>query len=167
MAILGWENWDARIIALYIDEKMSSVEIAEMIYRETGIKFSPRSLQRVIRAHGESRSQENAFRNAMERGRVVWQLAEDAERRRKTKRMSRGMRYRVLQRDNFTCVLCGISAEGGGLLQVDHIVALVNGGNDSLGNLRTLCVSCNVGKREAEKEGTFGGGFVSGGRNGF
>jgi hypothetical protein len=59
-----------------------------------------------------------------------------------------GLRYGVLKRDNFRCVLCGRSpATHLGLqLQVDHINPFSKGGKTVLENLRCLCKECNLGK---------------------
>lgn len=54
-------------------------------------------------------------------------------------------RYKVLQRDNFTCQYCGRSAPEV-RLEVDHIKPRVSGGRDSKSNLVTCCQSCNRGK---------------------
>lgn len=59
-----------------------------------------------------------------------------------------GLRYIVLRRDRFRCVLCGnspakdLTCE----LHVDHVVPFVDGGLTTLENLRTLCLPCNLGK---------------------
>jgi Homing endonuclease associated repeat/HNH endonuclease len=55
-------------------------------------------------------------------------------------------RFFVLKRDNYRCVLCGVSAVP---LEVDHIVPAARGGSDRLDNLQTLCVPCNRGKRDS------------------
>jgi len=58
------------------------------------------------------------------------------------------LRFKVLQRDSFTCRHCGASPAKtiGVELQVDHIVAWSNGGETILENLQTLCSDCNLGK---------------------
>ena len=58
------------------------------------------------------------------------------------------LRFKVLQRDRFTCQACGASpaTQAGVALHVDHITAWSNGGPTVLENLRTLCQSCNLGK---------------------
>lgn len=61
------------------------------------------------------------------------------------------MRYMVMRRDNFSCVLCGSTAKEAPL-EIDHMLAIVNGGTNSLDNLRTLCHACNLGKAIAENE---------------
>ena len=61
-------------------------------------------------------------------------------------RMSPTIRYNILQRDEFRCVLCGRSSIDGAKLHVDHIIPLSKGGYTEYNNLRTLCAECNHGK---------------------
>ena len=58
------------------------------------------------------------------------------------------LRWRVLQRDRFTCRACGTSPAltPGVELQVDHIVPWDKGGETVMDNLQTLCSACNLGK---------------------
>lgn len=58
------------------------------------------------------------------------------------------LRYRVLVRDRFRCVLCGASPATHLPcdLHVDHITPYSHGGRTELANLRTLCAPCNLGK---------------------
>ena len=58
------------------------------------------------------------------------------------------LRFRVLQRDRFTCVACGRSPATvpGLVLHVDHIVPWSRGGETIIKNLQTLCEPCNLGK---------------------
>lgn len=65
------------------------------------------------------------------------------------------LRYRVLVRDNFRCVLCGRSPalETGVRLHIDHIVPFARDGKTVERNLRTLCESCNWGKGDEHVEG--------------
>lgn len=62
--------------------------------------------------------------------------------------ISLSLRYKVLQRDHFRCVLCGASPalQLGTILHVDHIIPWSRGGQNVLANLRTLCAPCNLGK---------------------
>lgn len=53
------------------------------------------------------------------------------------------IRWRVFQRDHFTCQKCG---ETGVPLTIDHIVSLAKGGTEEEGNYQTLCRSCNCTK---------------------
>ena len=60
--------------------------------------------------------------------------------------MTAELRYQVMRRDGFRCVLCGRSADDGVILQVDHVCPVAKGGKSVLENLRTLCALCNQGK---------------------
>ncbi len=60
--------------------------------------------------------------------------------------ISDSLRYDILNRDNFTCVICGASSRQGARLHVDHIVPISKGGKSVPSNLRTLCERCNIGK---------------------
>jgi hypothetical protein len=59
-----------------------------------------------------------------------------------------GLRYKVLARDKFKCVLCGSSPAINPTccLHVDHVTPWSKGGKTVLQNLRTLCDRCNLGK---------------------
>lgn len=63
-------------------------------------------------------------------------------------KMKLGLRYKILKRDCFKCVLCGRSpATTPGLeLHVDHIQPFTKGGRTVESNLRTTCSDCNLGK---------------------
>jgi hypothetical protein len=58
------------------------------------------------------------------------------------------LRWKVLQRDRFTCRACGASPAItlGVELHVDHVIAWSNGGDTTVENLQTLCSTCNLGK---------------------
>jgi len=64
------------------------------------------------------------------------------------------LRWKVLQRDRFTCCKCGASPAlaAGVELHVDHIVPWSKGGETVFENLQTLCSVCNLGKSN-EHEG--------------
>jgi predicted restriction endonuclease len=58
-----------------------------------------------------------------------------------------GKRFSVLERDNFTCQYCGRNPKVHKVvLVVDHINPKKRGGDDSIDNLITACVECNLGK---------------------
>lgn len=59
-----------------------------------------------------------------------------------------GLRFRVLSRDRFKCILCGDhpARNPDCDLHVDHVTPWSKGGRTELGNLRTLCAQCNVGR---------------------
>lgn len=62
------------------------------------------------------------------------------------------LRFKVMQRDNFKCCLCGNSpAKNPNIeLHVDHIIPWVKGGETVLENLQTLCSVCNLGKSDLD-----------------
>ncbi len=55
-------------------------------------------------------------------------------------------RFEILKRDGYACRVCGVSAYDGATLNVDHVVAVANGGTNDKLNLMTLCTTCNFGK---------------------
>ncbi len=63
--------------------------------------------------------------------------------------MTPKMRYKILKRDGFKCVICGRSRKDGAKLHVDHIKPVSKGGKTEESNLRTLCDMCNLGKSDA------------------
>lgn len=66
--------------------------------------------------------------------------------------MTASLRYEILKRDGFRCVLCGKSAQDGAVLHVDHIKPVSKGGKTEPHNLRTLCEECNLGKSDRYEE---------------
>ena len=73
-----------------------------------------------------------------------------------TKKISRDpslrLRFKVLKRDNFSCVQCGASPAKNPavLLHIDHIKPWSKGGETEISNLQTLCQNCNLGKSNIE-----------------
>lgn len=57
------------------------------------------------------------------------------------------LRLKILERDGNRCKKCGATAEEASL-EVDHVLAVVNGGTDDEDNLETLCQPCNLGKAD-------------------
>ncbi len=96
-----------------------------------------RSIQRLVKKMGITRSPSDAFRNAIKRGRVHFHYQPNKIKR---KRLSPKVRYQVLSDDDFKCVKCGSSL----LVEVDHIDEDKN--NNKRENLQTLCHECNIGK---------------------
>lgn len=63
-------------------------------------------------------------------------------------KMSDSLRYDVMMRDGFKCIICGATAADGVKLHVDHIIPISKGGLTEIDNLRTLCDRCNLGKSD-------------------
>ena len=61
------------------------------------------------------------------------------------------VRWRILKRDNFRCVLCGSDATDR-KLHIDHIIPISEGGNSRIKNLRVLCDACNIGRNTDLKQ---------------
>ncbi len=80
----------------------------------------------------------------------------DAEPKAQFHRTPRGpslrLRWKVMQRDGFRCVIDGRSpaTHPKVTLHVDHIIPWAKGGETVLENLRTLCSDCNLGRGPAE-----------------
>lgn len=139
-------------VRLYCDDKLSSIEISEKFLKEAKISISPRHIQRIIKSLGKARNFSQAFNLAIEKGRKSY---EHLKKPIKSSLLRKGIdlrqRYEILKRDNFVCVLCGNTAKEA-RLEIDHIIPVVNGGDNNFDNLRTLCVLCNHGKRFSENE---------------
>jgi hypothetical protein len=65
-----------------------------------------------------------------------------------------GLRYKVLSRDRFRCVKCGISPSSdlNCQLHVDHVIPYSKGGKTNLENLQSTCSACNLGKGNRYQE---------------
>ena len=74
------------------------------------------------------------------------------------KNMSGRLRAQVLERNGYTCQMCGIGAgelmDDGrkARLHVGHIVDRDHGGKDEMTNLRALCSACNQGAKNIVQE---------------
>jgi hypothetical protein len=124
-----------RIKQLYLAGN-SSIEVISIM----DLSITPRTLQRYIKDMKISRSIGEAYRLAMSKGRVKWHQKEVKKHRSK---LNPTLRYKILKRDNFTCVLCGRSSPRC-ILEVDHIDGVPDNNQES--NLQTLCYDCNIGK---------------------
>ena len=60
-------------------------------------------------------------------------------------------RFRIFQRDGFCCRYCGAAPEETEL-QLDHLIPVAKGGDDSYLNLITSCRLCNAGKGQNAAE---------------
>ena len=61
----------------------------------------------------------------------------------------RRLRLRVLRRDFYRCRECGLA----GVLEVDHIRALADGGDEfDPANLQALCRGCHIAKTRRENQ---------------
>lgn len=67
------------------------------------------------------------------------------------KTLGKRLRFEIMKRDGFACRYCGANAVGT-VLEVDHVLAVANGGTDEPSNLITACRSCNAGKSDVALE---------------
>jgi len=63
----------------------------------------------------------------------------------KRKGLSKKLRFEIFKRDEFICQYCG-NHPPVVILEVDHIVPVVDGGVNDMDNLTTSCFDCNRGK---------------------
>lgn len=63
----------------------------------------------------------------------------------KRKTIPQSIRFEVFKRDLFTCQYCGLKAPDI-ILEIDHIIPVSKGGDNSIENLVTACRQCNGGK---------------------
>lgn len=59
-------------------------------------------------------------------------------------------RFQVFKRDGYRCRLCGVTADDGARLEIDHRQSIARGGTSTLENLWVLCADCNRGKSTEE-----------------
>ena len=59
---------------------------------------------------------------------------------------TRELREKIMQRDNYTCRICGKYMPDEVGLQIDHIIPVSKGGKTVESNLRVLCSKCNSSK---------------------
>lgn len=65
----------------------------------------------------------------------------------KRKHIGNRLRFHVLERDRFTCRYCGRQSPDV-ILEIDHKIPVVKGGDNSIDNLVTSCYQCNSGKSD-------------------
>lgn len=136
--LVGWHFKQAQIST--IKELYLSGMSAQEIKDKLNLPQTVRSIQRQVKKFGLSRSVGESYRNAISRGRVKWAYKENKKFR---TRLNPSLRFKILERDNYKCVLCGATAENSNL-EIDHINN--NPSDNREENLRTLCHDCNFGK---------------------
>lgn len=124
--------------------KHSPEEIAKAINEKLKLKYQGKNIIYETTARG-------VLFKACDLGLINAEMREYLEKKlRKEKARKRyipeKIRNQVLIFDNNKCLLCGADED----LSVDHIIAVVNGGDNSLENLQTLCRSCNSKKMSDE-----------------
>lgn len=64
-----------------------------------------------------------------------------------TRNISKSLRFKILVRDEFKCVLCSRGSVNNVQLHIDHKIPHSLGGKTIESNLQTLCIDCNLGKK--------------------
>lgn len=59
------------------------------------------------------------------------------------KMMNRDLRKQIMERDNYTCQICGKYMPDEVGLHIDHIIPIAKGGKTIYSNLQVLCSKCN------------------------
>lgn len=114
---------------------------ARLIYKKFYISPKGRNRYKSTKLYGEEsicRMIEVAKRKEQEQSSKEYQR----------KLLTPKLRYEIMKRDHFRCVLCGKESKDGVELEVDHIHPVSKGGKTVPENLRTLCRECNRGKSD-------------------
>lgn len=65
--------------------------------------------------------------------------------------LGKRIRFEIFKRDGFRCRYCGADPVKS-VLEVDHVIAVANGGTNDPANLVTSCQACNSGKSDVPLE---------------
>lgn len=121
------------------DDPPTDAEIAEFVFRKTGVR--PSQLQRRRRQVAE------VFEVVREPGHKYRLSGWNTTPRAISQTISQKVRFKVLQSGR--CKACGRTvAEDDIKLVVDHVLPQAWGGTDSETNLQPLCEECNAGKKD-------------------
>lgn len=135
------------VIELYRQGK-SAADIKKIL----NIPISERSIQRMLKSKGEIRPLAKALKLSKDKHdkaiREYWSEYKLPHKKERTKTPPK-IRYQVLTRDSFKCVLCGNTGRQSPL-QVDHIIPEIHGGEHTEDNSRTLCFECNIGRNNID-----------------
>lgn len=126
--------------------------VQDVVYRVNSRYTSPAGRNQYLNTFNFS---EGSIRKALLCASTAVQSDPIAEfKKRQRSLMTPKLRYQILQRDGFRCVICGRGvADGVRQLEVDHIKPVSKGGVTEPDNLRTLCWNCNQGKKDRYVEG--------------
>lgn len=147
-ALLGY---DTSQVEYY--EHITKNMVGKVLTKNRGITQKDKNQYSLIGYEELSEKEKNQLRQICEskineflskRGGRIWD-----HRKKSSGYISGTLRYEILKRAKFRCVLCGISAEQKAL-EVDHILPRNSGGSDDISNLQALCYSCNAMKRDRD-----------------
>lgn len=122
-----------------ICSNISKPELENLWLQKTGTRFedSDRTIRRLF---------DKGFLVKIKKG--CYMYDPDATENKSLKDFDAKTKKNALERDGYKCVMCGMGKDNGIDLQVDHIKARSNGGDNSLENAQTLCGSCNFRKKD-------------------
>jgi len=116
-------------------------------------KYSSKGYKRIFGSWNNALKTFAEFKNK-EAGGSKCKVKNTARKRKRGKSPNRNagvkLRFDVMKRDKFKCVLCGRSPakDPAVELEIDHIIPWSKGGETLPENLQTLCAECNNGKRD-------------------
>lgn len=127
-------------------------EIADYNSRYNELEKSLQEKRRIQQEKEEKQKRDIEEKKKAEQA-LARMLKREEERRkeaikRERSKVSPSLRYDVMRRDGFRCVICGRGQKDGVKLHVDHIKPVSKGGKTEFSNLRTLCDECNLGKSD-------------------
>ncbi|MFR6026911.1 MAG: HNH endonuclease [Christensenellales bacterium] len=130
-----------------VERKLSENELKNAVVSPNFLYCMPKPTGRMLSK--ESDIHINSFLTyTTTKQEMMWRQTRQGNAEYERSKMNSSIRYDILKRDHFRCVICGRSAEDGVKLHVDHIIPVSKGGKTEYSNLRTLCDTCNFGKRD-------------------
>uniref|UniRef100_A0A6M3IL35 Putative homing endonuclease n=1 Tax=viral metagenome TaxID=1070528 RepID=A0A6M3IL35_9ZZZZ len=138
----GWEY----VKELYLNGR-SCNEIQEYLLTKYNIQVSAKHLSDNLKGMGVLRDYSERKLNAITRGRMIYRK-KPKENKYKSLSVSQKLRFKVLTRDKFRCVLCGNTPNNGTILEIHHKIPA----NNDLNNLQTLCYNCHRGLHYSERD---------------
>ena len=131
---------------LYING-MSCDEIAEKLLADHQVTVDKRNIGNYIKKMGIVRNKSEARFLAMKKKRVVYKKKPEHEKY-YAKQIGLKRRMEILERDKFTCKLCGNGRHNGYSVEIHH----KDGPENNWDNLETRCWMCHRGKHLLDRE---------------
>ena len=145
-------------IRRFLRERVGQIVTAEEIQEAAGEVTEPKRRLRELRQDEGWKISSHRDRSALKPGQYILEEAPPEGLYKVAKPISQRLRSQVLERNGYTCMMCGIGAgetdETGrkAILHIGHIIDRSHGGKDELSNLRALCNRCNEGAKNLVQE---------------
>ena len=145
-------------IGAFLRARIGQVVTTEQIYDASGGQGQYGRRLRELRTDGWPISSHNDRPDRKPGEYVLEAHPPDPATYRFSKGISGRLRAQVLERNGYTCQMCGVAAgepmDNGrkARLHVGHIVDRNHDGSDTLSNLRALCSACNRGAKNITQE---------------